>query len=66
MSATEQIKAYLLSGKSLTKLECLIKFGSFNLQGRVWDMEREGMKIDRKPIFSNGKRYLSYFINFNN
>jgi len=58
-----KILAYFRSGRSLTKLQCLYKFGCINLQGRVWDLEQIGHTIDREWIeLPNGKRIKRYFI----
>jgi hypothetical protein len=64
MSQNEQVKALLLSGKKITRLECLYKFGGINLPARIYDLEKEGMTIDRKKVCLNGKYFNQYFINF--
>jgi len=44
-SQKEQIKQYLLTGKELTPLEALEKFGCFRLGARIWDLRHEGYDI---------------------
>ena len=44
-SQNNQIKAYLLSGKSITGLEALYKFGVFRLGARIYDLKKMGLKI---------------------
>jgi len=59
----QKILAHFRSGRSLTKLQCLMKFGCINLQGRVWDLEQMGYTIDREWItLPSDKRAKKYFI----
>ncbi len=46
ISQKEKIKQYLLTGKELTPLEALKMFGCFRLGARVWDLKKEGYKIE--------------------
>ena len=63
VSQKEQIKAHLLSGKSLTPLHALSHFDCMALAQRVAELKREGLLIDKimKPIGSN-KHVAEYFI----
>ena len=65
ISQVEQIKAHLLSGKKITSLEALYKFSCLRLGDRIYNLEKQGMKIDRNMIETNGKHVMQYFINFN-
>ena len=60
MSQSDQIRAALLSGRSLTPLDALEDFGCFRLAARVADLRREGMDIECSTETTNGKRYARY------
>jgi hypothetical protein len=66
-SQCNQIKAHLQSGRSITALEALYKFGCFNLKGRIWDLKQRGLKIKTEmtevtspSVFNNKKRFAKY------
>jgi len=42
---TQIIKEHLESGKSLTPLEALKKFGCLRLSARIWDLRDKGLDI---------------------
>lgn len=42
----DQIKAHLLSGRSITPLEALHQFGCMSLAQRIAELKGEGMEID--------------------
>jgi hypothetical protein len=50
MTQTEAIKKHLKAGKSLTFMQALMKFGCGNLKGRIYDLKKEGMRIDKEWI----------------
>ena len=56
-SQNAQIKQYLESGRTLTALDALHRFGCFRLAARIQDLEDEGMDIDVEDvkITSHGK-----------
>lgn len=59
----KQIKAYLLTGKRLTQLDALYKFGCMRLAARVCELRDEGMNIKMERIkVPSGKIVASYFI----
>lgn len=60
MSQTDQIRAALIFGRSLTPLDALNEFGCFRLAARVADLRREGLDIECKTETTNGKRYARY------
>lgn len=63
MSQNEQIRRFLESGKAITQLEALNKFGCFRLASRIWDLERQGMTISRQMIPTpSGKNVAQYSI----
>ena len=63
LSQKDQIKAHLLSGKSITPLHALRLFDCMALSQRVTELRREGMKIETvmKPV-GEKKHVAEYFI----
>jgi hypothetical protein len=61
-SQNEEILKWLQSGKSLTPLEALEKFGSFRLGARVYELKKEGHNIRTDIVESKGKRFASYVL----
>jgi hypothetical protein len=59
-SQAEEILAYLRTGKSISPLEALEKFGCFRLGGRIYDLKKEGYKIITNRVERNGKRFAEY------
>ena len=57
-SQNKRIKAYLLSGRSITPLDALYQFGCFRLGARINDLKREGVPIKSEmiEIISEGKK----------
>jgi len=49
-SQNERIKDYLQSGKKLTPLQALEKFGCFRLSGRINDLRNDGHDIKTKMV----------------
>lgn len=62
MSQNEKIKNYLLSGKSLTPIQALNKFGCFRLASRVNDLRNEGLNISTNIVYKNKKKFAEYKI----
>ena len=52
----------LEKGKSITALEALNRYGCFRLASRIYDLKKQGWRIDKKAIVKDGKTYASYFI----
>lgn len=61
-SQSLQIMKYLATGKPLTAIQALNKFGCFRLAARVHEMRSEGLAITEKTINKNGKRFSQYQI----
>jgi hypothetical protein len=59
-SQNEEILRYLQSGKTLTPLEALEQFGCFRLGGRIYDLKKQGHKIQTTIVASRGKKFASY------
>lgn len=62
MSQTDQIRAALELGRSLTPLDALQDYGCFRLAARIAELRREGMDIECATETKNGKRYARYFL----
>jgi len=59
-SQAQEIYEYLQSGKSLTPLEALEKFGCFRLGARIYELKQADHKIETIMVEQNGKRFASY------
>lgn len=59
-SQTEKILHHLKSGKSLTPISALNKFGSFRLASRISDLKRDGHKIISIRTKKQGKTFSTY------
>ena len=60
-SQSEEIKAYLLSGGSLTSLDGLRLFKCWSLTQRIFDLRRKGLTIETEMILlESGKRVARY------
>jgi hypothetical protein len=60
MTQTEQIRAHLVSGRDITPLEALDRYGCFRLAARVSDLRAEGLDVQTVTEEHNGKRYARY------
>jgi len=60
MSQRIKIKTWLESGKTLTSIDALERFGCFRLAARIDDLRREGLEIETKYQHKDGKRFASY------
>ena len=58
----QQIQNYLQTGKPLTPIQALNKFGCFRLAARIADLRNDGLVIATKIISKKGKNYASYSI----
>lgn len=66
-SQNGQIEAHLKSGKTITPLLALNKFGCLRLSGRIYDLRKEGMAIHKRLVTSGGKTFAEYSLTpFNN
>ena len=62
MSQTNQLRAALLAGRSLTPMDALRDFGCFRLAARVADLRREGLPIECVSETKNGKSFARYYL----
>lgn len=58
----EQILDYLKSGKSVTPLKALRKWGCFRLSARIFDLRSDGHNIITKNITNDKKTYAEYHL----
>ena len=59
-SSTQRLRRWILSGKSITPLQALDKFGCLRLGARIMDLRNEGYNIVTKMVEKNGKRFARY------
>lgn len=59
-SKKSKVLNYLRSGKSITPLEALRKFGSFRLADIIFTLKQEGLKIKSELVFKKEVRYSKY------
>lgn len=60
LSQEARILNHLRSGKTLTAIEALQRFGCFRLAARVKDLKEEGHDIRSALVEINGKRVAKY------
>ena len=59
----QRILDYMSTGRSITRLQCLTKFGCINLPGRIFDLNKMGHITDSLPVdLPNGKKVSKYFL----
>ncbi len=61
-SQNERILKYLQGGHLLTPLAALHRFGCLRLGARVWDLKKEGYKIDSRLVNRSNKYVSEYSI----
>lgn len=60
-SQKNQILAYLLTGKSLTQLEALYKFGCMRLASRINDLRNDGWGVLTESIKLNSGKIVACY-----
>ena len=60
MTQEQRILIYLKTGKSLTPLEALKKFGCFRLAARISDLRSQGHTIWTNYITKDNKTFAAY------
>ena len=60
MTQTQRILIYLKTGKSLTPLEALNKFGCFRLAARIADLRSQGHTIWTNYVQKDKKIFAAY------
>ena len=56
----DRIAKWLESGKPLTPMQALEKFGCFRLSARIKDLRDSGTAIVTEIVHKNGKNFASY------
>jgi hypothetical protein len=56
----DRILDYLATGKPLTPIMALRRFGTFRLGARIYDLKREGHRITSELVSRNGARVAQY------
>jgi hypothetical protein len=59
-SAKQKLRNWIASGKAITPLQALNRFGIFRLSARVLEMRNEGYDIETKMVEQNGKTFAKY------
>jgi hypothetical protein len=60
MTQSQEILEYLKTGKWLSPIEALEKFGSFRLGARIFDLRKEGYSFDKRQGTNGKKRWAEY------
>lgn len=60
MTQNQQILNYLKTGKSLSPIDALNKFGCFRLSGRIYDLKKEGHNIETAIVTKKKKSFAVY------
>ena len=60
LTQNQRILEYLKSGKTLTPLIALEKFGCFRLSARIFNLREEGHAIITKNVTRKGKTFAEY------
>lgn len=59
-SQNQRIIDHLASGRTLTPLQALRRFGSFRLCARIWELKRAGHRIASELVDVGGARVARY------
>ena len=62
MSQAEKILSVLKSGRPMTPMIALRRFGCFRLAARIADLRREGHRIRSRLMTVRGKRFAAYWM----
>jgi len=60
LTQNQRILDYLKSGKKLTPLVALEKFGCFRLSARIFNLREQGNAIITKNVTRKGKTFAEY------
>ena len=60
-SQREEIKSYLLSGKSLTSLDGLRLFNCWSLTQRIFDLRKKGLIIETEMILLESEKRVARY-----
>lgn len=59
-SQRQKIKQHLESGRSITPLEALGRYGCLRLSARIYELREQGLNIDKKMVKNGDKRFAKY------
>lgn len=59
-SQNKMVLDHLQSGRSLSPLEALERYGIFRLGARCYDLKKQGHRIVTEMVTKNQKRFASY------
>jgi hypothetical protein len=62
ISQTEQIRKYLKSGRKLTQLGAIARFGCLRLGARIHELRHDGEPVCSRLVTRNGKHFAEYYI----
>ena len=57
---TNRILRHLKSGRGITPLSALTRFGCMRLAARIEEMRQEGIQVRSRTLRRNGKRFACY------
>lgn len=60
MTKQDKVKNWLLSGKSITPLDCWKRFGLYRLSHVIYVLRKEGHKIKTTPMTRKGATFARY------
>ena len=60
LTQNQRILEYLKSGKTITPLTALKKFGCFRLSARIFNLREQGNAILTKNVTRKGKTFAEY------
>ena len=60
MTQTERIFEHMKSGRAISPLEALNRYGCFRLGARIHDIKKLGWFVKTETVYSDGKHFASY------
>lgn len=60
---SDRILDHLATGKPLTPITALKRFGTMRLGARIFDLKRKGHRIESRLVSRNGARVAEYRLN---
>lgn len=58
----EKILAWLLSGRTITTMEAILKIGCTRLSARIYEIRDMGHNVDSKMVYKFGRKVAEYRI----
>ena len=65
MNDKDKVLSYLMANQSITALQALNSCGTMRLSARIWDLRRDGHRIDTEMVYGKSEdgtqyRYATY------